>query len=507
MASLYGHHECARLLRALHWAHRKDGVEREKIDSQVLHRARERESSALKTRLQRDAAHDAYTRWMRSKNLPINADHKSEPSCKEARPQSCGACASALSSHCLGPRNETLATPIKISHQQKEKNIRSVGKPEKLFPYSNYPPRPAVPQRKKLCITPRRSQSANLGAHASKRTKHSRSAPPLRTNSNAPVATINPMKPNTEVAGEVSPRNEQGDKQGDDEDDDALFHEVDQVGEFRSSTLPRFISGKQLTQLLQLISSRTIPGTKSTDSLPLSQFHTNRRHAKYRSQFHRRFSLGAIPEGRVVDVAAAKDCDMDEVVELESWNVWGAEQGSNNEVREERDEESKNIDGDPQVPMNPLVAVSEESDGKVSPHKSPPLALAIVNFTWEEGKDGVCTEAVLSPLMPHPLPEHQLRNSSRKPMSRRPSTGISSRTASTRTSVLPKSAPPNRARTALNSELPSSLSFGSLSSKSMVISDCVGDTVQHCDLAGGVTSDAQCIKPVTFVFGGGLVNT
>ena len=499
-----------RLLRALHWARKKDNIEHKKIDAQALHRARERESSALKTRLQEEAARDAYTRWMRRKNLPINrdADRMSESSCKETRPQSCGACASALTSRCLG--NETLATPIKISHQQEVKNIRSVGKPEELFPYSNYPPRQTVPQRKKLCITPR-SQSASLGTRASKRTEHSRSAPPLRTNSNVPVATINAMKPYAEVVGEVSPLNEpQGDKQGDNEDDgDTLFHDVDQVDEFRSSTLPRFSSGKQLTQLLQLISSRTIPGTKSTDSLPLSQFHASKRHAKYRSQFHRRFSLGAIPEGRVVDVKNIAATDMDEV-ELEGWNVWGAAQGSSNEARETSDEEPKNIiNGGPQVTINPLVALSNEGDDKISRHKSP-LALAIVNFTWEEGRNGVCTEPVLSPLMPHPLPEHQLRSSSKKPLSRRPSTGISSQTASRRTSLLPRSAPPNRARTVLNSELPSSLSFGGLASKSMIISDCVDDDTvqQHCDVAADMTSDAQqCIKPVTFVFGGGLIHT
>ena len=498
LAGLYGHHECTRLLRALHWACRKDATARGKIETQVLDRRRLRESTALTTRLQREAASDAYTRWMRNKNLPTNVRHKSDSKCKEARTQACGAC-SALTSQRFGPYNETLTTPIKISHRQEERNIQGVGKPEKLFPYSNYPPRPAVPQRKKPCVAPR-SQSAAPNGRTPQRIPHPHSAPPLRTHSSAAAAATSAMEPCPEVE-EVSSRDNQVEEEGED-DDDALFHEVDQMGEFRSSTLPRFINGKQLTQLLQLLSSRTITGTRSTNSLPLSQDRANTRHAKYRSQFHRRFSLGAIPEGQVVEsyikYGAVTCCDTEE----ESCDVWEAAQGSNDgcEKSIDSDGELNNVVGYPQECDSYVPATSGDCNDRSSPQKPSPLSLAIVNFTWDRDRNSVCTEAVSSPLVPHPFPEHQqVRNSGRKTTSRRPSTSTSLRTVSRRVSV-PKSAPPNR--TALNREPPSVLSLGGLASKSMLISDHVSDAQ-----ASQVTPNAKCVKPAMFVFGGSLVHT
>ena len=434
---------------------------------------------------------------MRNKNLPSSADHhKSDSRYKETRTQSCGAC-SALTHQRFGPySSNTLAKPIKISHHQEERNVQDVGKPEKLFPYSNYPPRSAVAQRKKHC----RSQSATPNSRTVKRISHPHSAPPLRTVSTGTAATTtSTLDPCPEV-DEVPSRDRQMDEQGDgsyDDDDDALFHEVGQMGEFRSSALPRFISGKQLTQLLKMISSSTIPGTKSTDSLPLSQNRASTRHARYRSQFHRRFSLGAIPEGQVVvDYIKNGAVTMD----LTAWDSQDDVQESNGEGTVDLGEGLDSSVGNPKESVMPFEAVPEESGCRpiTPPDKPPQLSLAIVNFKWDKERNAVCTEAVSSPLVPHPLLEQQLRNSSRKPLSRPSTAAASSQAVSRRMTVSPKSAPPNAVRTAPNSLL----LLGGLASKSMVISD-EGTGVRPRDTA----PNAQCIKPATFAFGGNLVHT
>ena len=147
MATLHGHFECARLLRALHWAKRKD----EELNSELRERAernrQEQERRTIHSRLKKEAADRAYKKWALGKLKPTQ-----EPpnSCKKRRelkshsqtPYTCSTCKTGSRRSSARQFSTTKATSaIKVSLQQTKRNIECVGKPAKMHPYTNYPPR------------------------------------------------------------------------------------------------------------------------------------------------------------------------------------------------------------------------------------------------------------------------------------------------------------------------------------------------------------------------------
>ena len=147
---MHSHPECARLLRSLHWASDKDSSLNQQRKEEALRQKRESETRALHSRLRREAADSAYTSWLEKNDFNFRA---STPNAgmKKQQVQShpeiasrCETCSHRVtqrqSAHGTHSRPKPV-TPIKVSLEQTERNVSSVGKPDKLYPYINYPPR------------------------------------------------------------------------------------------------------------------------------------------------------------------------------------------------------------------------------------------------------------------------------------------------------------------------------------------------------------------------------
>ena len=146
---MHSHLECARLLRSLHWASNKDSSLNQLRKEEALQHAKEREKRALQSRLRREAADSTYTSWLEKKafnfrvSTPNAGMKRQQVRSQSERASRCQTCSLSVTQHPsanvahLRPRP---VTPIKVSLQQTERNVNSIGKPEKMYPYSNYPP-------------------------------------------------------------------------------------------------------------------------------------------------------------------------------------------------------------------------------------------------------------------------------------------------------------------------------------------------------------------------------
>ena len=168
---MHSHLECARLLRSLHWASNKDSSINQLRKEEALQQAREREKRALHTRLRREAADSAYASWLEKNDFnsrastPSASMRRKQVRSQPERASRCHTCSlsvtqqqSARVTH-SGPGP---VAPIKVSLQQTERNVSSVGKPDKMYPYSNYPPQSL-----------RRHKYANRGASSQSKSNRS----------------------------------------------------------------------------------------------------------------------------------------------------------------------------------------------------------------------------------------------------------------------------------------------------------------------------------------------
>lgn len=147
LCCLHGFYECARLLKSLQWAIDKDMGTEQEICSTMAEKNRQQLYRALQEQHQWEVAEEAYKTWLdHRKVLPVTP-----PSgCKlrsilrvQSSLKSCVTCSQTKSRSVVSTatgRNPHVAK-IKISTKQKARNIASVGKPEKMYPFSNYPPR------------------------------------------------------------------------------------------------------------------------------------------------------------------------------------------------------------------------------------------------------------------------------------------------------------------------------------------------------------------------------
>jgi len=68
IACLQSQHECARLLRALHWANKKDTSTSQGMREEAMRQSREKEAKVLHARLKKEAAGTAYDKWLEKNN-------------------------------------------------------------------------------------------------------------------------------------------------------------------------------------------------------------------------------------------------------------------------------------------------------------------------------------------------------------------------------------------------------------------------------------------------------
>lgn len=146
IACLSNNYESARLLRSLHWAHKKDVLQNNKLRSEQLSQKRETEHKAIQVRLLSRRAETAYNNWLEKKHF---SDTLEPPRECEKRKESiaspylhsavCATCSNS-SKQCRIPTHQNdrrASMSIKMSHHQEGRNLESVGKPDMLQPYTN----------------------------------------------------------------------------------------------------------------------------------------------------------------------------------------------------------------------------------------------------------------------------------------------------------------------------------------------------------------------------------
>lgn len=134
------------MLRALHWAHKKDVAKNNKLKEDRLLQKREIEQRALQAQIKAERAEIAYNNWLDDKKFktarPVTPQECEKRKQSMSNPKtfrlSCASCTPHYSCGQNGPQH---AVNIKVSYHQEERNLDSIGKPEKMQPYTNYPPK------------------------------------------------------------------------------------------------------------------------------------------------------------------------------------------------------------------------------------------------------------------------------------------------------------------------------------------------------------------------------
>ena len=159
LAKLNGHYESARLLQALLWGRQKDSATHTKIHVQRTMKEQMRLQFALQKAAKQQENQAAYREWLENKHLDgtkppqaCNQRKKERLSSDNATCHSCFSVNETKTDHKAKARHgdsdmgaardkKQMISKIEISLDQAEHNVLAVGKPDRLYPYSNYPPR------------------------------------------------------------------------------------------------------------------------------------------------------------------------------------------------------------------------------------------------------------------------------------------------------------------------------------------------------------------------------
>lgn len=361
IACLYGNHECARLLRALHWAREKDIHAKRKLQSERENQKQKVLCKTIQNQLRKQEAENAYDEWLCRNNFSSTPPPPPPP--RSTSRLSCETCSSisqldsitqldSLSTavQSIHSSNEPKIAKIQISFNQAEHNTAPVGKPHKLYPYSNYPPKQYRCHTKTEGYVGSRNQrpfSSASNRHPSKRVvSHVRikSAPTRiatgtermqskskskmpHTRKSIHKATINSVnetyndihgqtetmpslidtgkkEDNVAVLTEEMPKETTKDDANDEDGsstslDGLTFHDVGPENDLQSLASPvSNPSGRGATPSINPIEFLRVLSELS------SQRTRSRSHGKYKPstsiKYDRRFSLGSIPEGEMV---------------------------------------------------------------------------------------------------------------------------------------------------------------------------------------------------------------
>lgn len=355
MAQLAGHFECARLLQALHWCSNKDQKLREKLHLEDYVAEKELKDKTINALNKRHQATKAYEQWLSIKQIPLGA--RQDPGACEFRLESrlshnsrCSCKGCPVSNHSSTVSNRSLTCSTKLSFNKAPNNLKSVGKPSKMYPYTNYP------EKSYRTCKPNDNEHAN-NDH-SKQVYHRSKTFPLTSVNGKVVATEcqtaadrgtavpndncsatsdincdviiptvsmsssdearnNEPKVNSNMDNEISDKQE-----GTIDDENALtegvkcensieqlaldtgdsndltFHEVGPVNDLQ--TVSANVSSPTIVRLLQTQTLQQVTQTAAAPVRSVSHSQINHRHNIYRGKLYRRVSLGSIPEGRVV---------------------------------------------------------------------------------------------------------------------------------------------------------------------------------------------------------------
>ena len=351
----------------------------------------------LQSRLRKEAADTAYIGWL-ERNGRDNSKSGTPVACETrqqirqsqpSRTMSCNTCSQATTKHHSATSHfkPKAVVPIKPSLCQAKRNIDSVGKPEKLCPYTNYPPQTyrghntagktasnsSRPSRATSTVS-RSTTSTPLPTGIkyysksyklqSASTSTSQPAPPLSLEPvpyvpiiTPPDNTPNPVQDcitqseeerlvasedeeEIQLAWTVETFDEkQGYEQGnfedesgglfpsasdaDDWDDDLSFHDVGHTNSLDALSLPSTLM-KGRTPAEVVQLFRLIGSPRRSHSYGQS----SSRMSFIRNRFQRRFSLGAIPEGQMVTSYSDEDASTTHLLD-DQYIMYRSAPGSN----------------------------------------------------------------------------------------------------------------------------------------------------------------------------------
>ena len=308
----------------------------------------------------RHRATKAYEQWLSIKQIPLGA--RQDPGACELRLESrlshhsscsCEGCSGSNNSSTVSNRSLTHST--KLSYSQVPNNLKSVGKPSKMYPYSNYPEkayRTHKPMANGKHTGNDRSRKAKQLAHRRYKTStlertngkpsvkecdppDDRAAEATSDDQSAnsdkncdviiPTASTSSSDEAEKIPSEGSSENpasmkidELEDNVGDknvtvdrrcenglenlvldaNDTSDLTFHEVGPVNDLQ--TVSANLSSPTIVRLLQTQTLQQVTQTAAAPVRSVSHSQINHRHNAYRGKLHRRVSLGSIPEGKVV---------------------------------------------------------------------------------------------------------------------------------------------------------------------------------------------------------------
>ena len=456
IATLHGHFECARLLRSLHWARRKDRQLTSELQEKTEEKRRQHERALIESRLKKEAADKAYQLWGQNKS---KMTVEPPTACRERQelrsPRSCSSCnTSRTSSGRQSASRAKLTAPISVTMDQAKRNIECTGRPAKLHPYSNYPPRKQRrPSSKKASVRSGRSSRAS-------NTTSSPSPAPLIITSDTriqeqdrnEIATAEPQRvaedrnqENSSDSGEeqcdvtehrpselnigllknssepLVPETE-SDETADDvevqfliggvgEDDEGeteagieyeegvdeiAFHDV---GRANSLSLPGALTkNRSVAEVMKLLRHLGSSGSGSQTS-------RYTRRLSFSCGLQRRFSLGAIPEGQMVT-----NYSNESVVSLEEKSSWlrlpdirrsgicqEGDEGGRGDAKDDIDR--RQVLGESSVSDSSQAGAEREgyNDDRAQTERK---TLKIVNLLWDASSSTVQTSITESPMTP-----------------------------------------------------------------------------------------------------------
>jgi len=284
----------------------------------------------------------AFEEWLSVKQVPIGA--RQDPGACEIRLDSrlsnfsCDVCSESHQSSTTS--NRTLTCNTKLSHHQNPSNLKSIGRPHKMYPYTNYPDKayrspqkPNDKKQKRPVNFPTQNRKDNKKVHFRSRTHppadklaisvHSPEQHALTDDSQVIVnATSVPREvvPNVSDITQSSQHREEKVDVEEQEDkcagdstqtnpvtndgleigdaDDFTFHEVGPVNDIQSVSAN--VSSPMIVHILQTQTLQQVGQKHTTPIRSVSHSQINHRHNAYRGKLQRRVSLGSIPEGKVV---------------------------------------------------------------------------------------------------------------------------------------------------------------------------------------------------------------
>ena len=411
------------------WAKSKDDNLNSQLQNKAESRRREKERKEVNASLRKESAEKAYNCWALKQPQPIL---KPPSACKQRqetisqlqRPNTCIPCISRTRKHSASQMNPRVLSPIKVSMHQVKRNIESTGKPDKMHPYTNYPP-----QKRTTSSKGGRSRSGRSSQTTKPSTATSIPAPPhisicvdnYTEHDQQPLSEQN-AKSAAECVNEQSDLQDSGTLTQIDHESCTPEPTPQQPAEEQTEVEVQFLIGgmeeeEELAKEEEII-FHDVGKTNTVDALALellrqgsknlSRSLSHPRNRRFSFSLHeRRFSLSAIPEGQIVTNYSNDSFSNIAGTSEGEPLAWGQEENEDGDLKqsiEERlsicsKEEREERECDESVSTTNHLTVEN-----IPAHQ----VLNIVNFAWDAASNNVHTIVTKTPMIPanHLLQSH-----------------------------------------------------------------------------------------------------